>query len=124
MTLNSPWFELVESGKKVFEGRRVTRTTRQIKVGDFIDFSHHIHKTMPTFSVQVIDIHHFQTFEQALLDLGIDRVLPIPGLTLKEAVQIYRQFVSLETQIKSGVVMFNVKQLTGTQDTRHRNREI
>ncbi len=33
MTLNSPWFELVESGKKVFEGRRVTRTTRQIKVG-------------------------------------------------------------------------------------------
>ena len=44
MTLNDPWFHLVRSGRKRFEGRRLTCKVQAIRIGDAIEFSHHTDK--------------------------------------------------------------------------------
>jgi ASC-1-like (ASCH) protein len=108
MKLNSPWYELVRDGKKIYEGRRRMPYTETYKVGDVIEFSHYTDDTLPTFLCQIDAILYYQTFEDALNTLPINEVLPIQDITIEKGVEIYKRFVSLPTQLKDGIVMFNV----------------
>ena len=70
--------------------------------------SHHLDKNIEPFNVTVTDIHHFATFKDALENLPIEEILPIENITVESGVDIYLKYVSLETQMKDGVVMLKV----------------
>ena len=106
--LNSPWFELVKDGKKIYEGRRNTAFTRSLKIGQNLEIKHYIDRSISPYTVTISDFLYFKTFEEALINLPIDQVLPIENITIQNGVDIYKQFVSLDTQLKDGVVMIKV----------------
>lgn len=108
MTLNDPWFDLMKNEKKIYEGRRNTEKIRSIKVGDIIQISHHVNKLIEPFNVIVNEIHHFATFEEALKGLPINEILPIENIDVEKGIEIYLKYVSLETQLKDGVVMLKI----------------
>jgi ASC-1-like (ASCH) protein len=114
MKLSSPWYEYVRQGKKIYEGRRYTPFLSNINKGDYILFSHYTDTTLPKIKVRVLDIHRFDTFEQALNTLPIKDILPILNLSITEGVEIYNIFnvyVSLNTQLKDGIVMIHIQKV-------------
>lgn len=108
MTLNDPWFNFMKTEKKIYEGRRNTEKIRSIKIGDIIEISHHVNKSIDPFNVVVDEIYHFPTFEEALNVLPIDKILPIENIDVAKGIEIYLKYVSLKTQLKDGVVMLKV----------------
>ena len=108
MSISSPWAEFILSGEKIFEGRRVTDKTLAIKVDDYIVFSHKTNLSFPPFRKRVVGIRNYPSFEVALKDLGLDRTLP--GVkTIQEGIDIYAEYVSLKTQQKEGIFMFELE---------------
>lgn len=86
----------------------MTDKIRSIAEGQVLVFNHHTNKLLDPIHVIVEDILSFPTFEEALRSLPIERVLPIPGITIEQGVEIYKRYVSLETQAKDGVAMIKV----------------
>lgn len=114
ITLHSTWFELVLSGEKIYEGRRNTDKIKNIKIGQIIKIQRRINKNIidyltEPYYVTVEDKLYFKTFEDALKILPIKEVLPIDDITVEKGVDIYKQYVSLETQFKDGIVMLKIK---------------
>ncbi len=109
MKLNSPWYEFVQDGTKVYEGRRATEKVLGVNIGDKIIFSHALDVSKPDITVIVLETLCYPTFRDALLDLPIYNVLPIIGLSVDEGDDIYKQYVSLPTQVKDGVRMIKIK---------------
>lgn len=112
ITLNSPWFELVQSGQKIYEGRRRTPKIAAISPGQELTVFHHTNKDLQPFKVKVIEQLEFATFEEALTTLPIEQVLPLPNITVAQGVEIYKQYVSIPTQKRDGVVMIKIQRLT------------
>lgn len=108
MSLNSPWFELVKSGQKKYEGRRNTDKIKCMNVGDTILFRHHTDPSIEPFKARIVSLNPFPTFKHALECLPIRDVLPIDGITVADGVKIYQQYVSLATQERDGVVLIEV----------------
>jgi ASC-1-like (ASCH) protein len=108
-TLNSPWYELVRDGRKLYEGRRALPSILSLIIGERISISHHTDITLPSYEVIVTSLARYNTFEEALTELPIDKVLPLPGITVEEGVKIYQQYVSLATQKRDGVILIGVK---------------
>lgn len=108
LSLNDPWYDLVKCGKKIYEGRRFTEKVASIKIGDMIKLRHHTNPACPKYNVIVEDILKFQTFEDALANLPIEKVLPLDGITIEKGIEIYSKYVSLPTQMKDGVVMIKI----------------
>jgi len=110
MKLNEPWFELVKSGKKIYEGRRNTEFCRQILPGDLLFIQKYKEpENSEGYYVEVLTLEHFNTFQEALNRLPIDQILPIPNITVEKGVEIYYQYVSLNTQLKDGIIMIKIK---------------
>ena len=108
ITLNSPWFELVQEGKKLYEGRRRTEKIKIICVDDILVIKHHTDSKRPEFEVKVVQIIEFPTFEDALKKLPINEILPLDEMSVEKGVEVYQQYVSLKTQINDGVTLFKV----------------
>jgi len=107
--LNSPWFELVKEGKKIYEGRRYTIKVHDICIiGNIITIKHFTDSTQEPYQVIIEGFKHFPTFEDALKELNINEVLPIDNITIDEGILIYQKYVSLKTQIEDGIVMIKV----------------
>ena len=117
MKLNSPWYELVRHGKKIYEGRRRTPHTEKYKVGNVVEFSHYTDETLPKFLCRIDSILFYQTFEDALNFLPINEVLPIEEITIEKGIEIYKKFVSLPTQLKDGIVMFKISTIVSHINT-------
>lgn len=111
MRLNSPWYEYVKSGEKIYEGRKMSDKTRSIKVGDMIHFKHYTDTDLPLIKTKVLGIHLFSTFKDALTELPIKQILPFENLTIEEGVHIYYMYVSEETQKKDGVCMIRIERV-------------
>lgn len=111
MRLNSPWYEYVKSGEKIYEGRRISDKTKYIKAGDIINFQHYIHKDLPVIKTRVLDVKKFPTFRDALTELPLKQILPIENLTIQEGVDIYYMYVSLQTQMKDGICMIKIERI-------------
>lgn len=106
--LNSPWFEYIQNGAKIYEGRRRTPKIALLQPGDTVSFYHYRDKDREPFSKKIKKIHNFKTFEEGLTVLPLGQCLP--GVTsIDEGVRIYLRFVSIETQIKDGIVMIELE---------------
>ena len=51
----------------------------------------------------------FNTFEEALKTLPINDILPIDNISVDKGVEIYKNFVTIPTQLKDGIVMIKIK---------------
>ena len=109
LTLNSPWYELVRDGKKLYEGRRALPSILSLMIGENISISHHTDETLPSYEVIVTSLARYKTFEEALYELPLDEVLPVPNITIEEGIQVYQKYVSLATQERDGVVLIGLK---------------
>lgn len=107
MRLNSPWFDIVKSGKKIYEGRRWSEKIEMITPGDYIEFRY-VNDESQKIKVKVIEILRFNTFEEALNIIPINDVL-YGGLTIEEGVEIYKKYVSIETQMRDGVCLIKIE---------------
>jgi len=108
--LNSPWFELVRDGKKIYEGRRNTYKLMNIcSIGNIITIKHYTESTQEPFKVIIENYKHYPTFEHALRELDINEVLPIENMTIDEGIILYQKYVSLQTQENDGIVMLKIK---------------
>jgi ASC-1-like (ASCH) protein len=116
LTLNSPWYELVRDGKKRYEGRRALPSILSLTVGKCMSISHHTDATLPSYTVTVTSITRYKNFEEALKELPLDDVLPVPGISVDEGVKIYQKYVSLKTQERDGVVMIGLDVVAQTMD--------
>ena len=106
--LSDPWYGLVDAGSKVYEGRRATEKALAVRPGDTIEFSHNLNADLPVIRVSVTDILRFATFEEALNALPMKDVLK-EGLTVQDGVDVYKNYVSLPTQLNNGVVMIKIE---------------
>lgn len=105
--LLDPWFDLVKSGRKTWEGRRYWKKTKKFKIGDILKVTHRNDKQRDPYYLRIEGIVRFNTFEEALSAMKLEEVLP--GVdTIKQGVEIYYQFVSLPTQLADGVCMIKV----------------
>ena len=71
----------------------------------------HAHAHAPVLRVHVIGIIVFPTFRDALTVLGTEHVLPndsVQPYTIDQGVEIYKKYVSLETQESDGVLMISM----------------
>lgn len=102
MNVGDPWFGYIQNGQKTYEGRRWWPKTKVLQPGDFICFQRLGYPE--TCTKQIKQIYLFPSFVHALNTLDMDQILP--GIkTVAEGAQIYRKFVSLETQQKEGICM-------------------
>ena len=62
MSLNPEPFKLIKSGRKVIEMRLYDERRKGIQIGDVIKFINN--KTNETLSVDVINLYHFNSFEE------------------------------------------------------------
>ena len=107
LKLNSPWFEFVRDGMKIYEGRRKTPIIEKINVSDIVTIYHYTQPQIPSFQVQIVNKLYFRTFETALKVLPLNQVLP--GISsIEEGIKVYHQYVSQATQEKDGIVMLEV----------------
>ena len=109
--LNSPWFEYVRDGIKLYEGRRNFGQSASFMIGDIILVSHYINLIETSFLVQIEHISKYATFEESLNILPLEHVLP--GVeSIEVGVEIYKKFVSIETQLKDGILMLKLKRVS------------
>lgn len=111
--LSDPWFDLVRTGQKVYEGRRYAFDVPKYKVGDNLHITRCGPKgeclaNAPSYTMKITSLHQFPTFEAALKVLPLTMVLP--GISsLEEGVLLYQKYVSLPTQHKDTVCLIGVK---------------
>ena len=105
--MNSPWFEYVKTKTKIYEGRCNWKQAAQYKIGDFLCIKHHTNLLESEFTVKIIDILKFDTFEIALRQLGLSQVLPNVE-TIEQGVEIYLKYYKLSTQLENGILMIKM----------------
>lgn len=108
ITLNEPWFEYVKLGIKKYEGRCNWKDAAKYTIGDILHISHHTEPLKQSFDVEIVDIIHYNTFETALINMGMDEILPNVE-TIEEGINIYLSYVKLSTQLANGIIMFKIK---------------
>ncbi len=107
--LSDPWFDLVRTGQKIYEGRCYWKKVLDYKINDILLISpYDKSKTDLPYKVKIVDILLFDTFESALKTLDIQQVLPNVK-TLEEGVEIYKKYVSLKTQQENKISMLKIE---------------
>ena len=91
----------------MYEGRRKSVKVMALRVGDVVEFYHHVDRTLPGLRAVVEDVLFFDSFRDALAALPIANVLE-EGTGIDEGVEIYRRYVSEETQAREGVAMIRI----------------
>lgn len=112
ISMSDPWFDLIKIGEKKYEGRRYYYDVPKYKVGDIIKINRVVGKlrTGDNYLVRIINIHKFNTFEEAMNNLPLNYILP--GVeTIDDGINIYKKFVSIETQERDGVCMIELEVL-------------
>ena len=107
ITVNSPWYELLKSGEKQYEGRRLTEKMKRLREGDLIQIQHHMDRDQ-VYTMMIESLHIYPTFEHALSSLPLEKVLPIEDISISKGVEIYKQFVSIPTQERDGIIMLKL----------------
>ncbi len=101
-----PWFTLIRQGIKPVEGRKNTHTYKRIKVGDQIKFSN----GQESFLAQVVEIRNYQTLEEYLEDVTVEKALP--GITtMQDALNTYYQWSTEEKIRQYGFLGLFIKPL-------------
>ena len=110
MSLTSPWFELVNDGIKIYEGRRCSEKVNSIQIGDIIEFTHNLYEEK-IIKVLVTEKLLFASFEEAFMIVPVETVLPLKDITINKGIEIYQNIYPLEVQKRDGVCMLRIKKI-------------
>jgi ASC-1-like (ASCH) protein len=100
--VSQPWFSHIRDGSKTVEGRLNRGKFQAIKTGHIVVIRCTGHDRIKPLVAVVKDIVRYDTFDQYLSHEGL--VHTLPGVhTIREGVQVYRQFYSEEDERTFGI---------------------
>jgi len=109
--LQSPYYEYIRDGIKIYEMRINDEKRQKMNVGDIWKFKHMTDETLPQYNTKIVDKKIYESFEEAIEDTGYEKLLPNAN-SKEEAIQIYNAFdngnFELEAK-KYGVVRFTLE---------------
>ena len=107
MKLKPEYFDLIKSGKKIYEVRLLDEKRRQFKVGDSLLLK----KEPELFDgvvVRITEVKYFNTFLEMAKTLSISG-LGFDDITAEQVDDIYHGIYSREDEEKYGVVAFKLE---------------
>jgi len=107
MKLKPQYFDLIKSGKKIYEVRLLDEKRKLFKLGDSILLK----KEPELFEgivVKIVEIKYFNTFLEMAKTLSISG-LGFDDITAEEVDDIYHSIYSVEDEKKYGVVAFKLE---------------
>ena len=117
MKLIDPYYDLVRTGKKIYEVRINDEKRQKFQIGDFINIQYREkyenNLIKPDYIVQVTEKNLFNTFRDAITESGIENVLP-GTINLEEGIRLYetlahRDGTYQEAALKYGVIRFKFR---------------
>lgn len=97
LTVQEPWFTLIQKGIKTVEGRLNRGIFSKLKKGDIVTWLNK--KSNKTVKVRIMEIKKYTSFETMIEKEGIEKILPNQGFkTVDEAVKVYRQWYSVKDE--------------------------
>ena len=109
--LQSPYYEYIRDGVKIYELRVYDEKRKKMKVDDEWLFKHNDNNELPEIRTKITDIKTYESFEKAIEDTGYKNLLP-NAKSDEEAIKIYNAFDNgnYEKNAKEhGVVRFTLK---------------
>ena len=109
--LQSPYYEYIRDGEKLYEARVNDEKRQKMNIGDIWIFKHNQDLSLPTIKTQIVGKYLYRSFLEAINDIGIRQLLP-QIQTIHEAITIYENFDNGNYKldaIKYGVVVFKIK---------------
>ena len=89
MKLDTIYFDYIKDGIKLYETRVYDKKRQEIKLLDVVLFKDT--ESNRTFKAQITELSHFTNFKEAIVSVGIRKVLP-NARSLKDGIKIYERF--------------------------------
>ena len=105
MKLDTIYYDLILSKKKIYETRVHDPKRQKIKLLDTVTFKDRGSKN--TFKGRITELSYFTSFQDAILDCGLKKVLP-NARSVKEGVKMYESFPHDEGTFKEGAKKYGV----------------
>tara|TARA_Y100000590_G_C15232363_1_gene830612 strand:- start:58 stop:408 length:351 start_codon:yes stop_codon:yes gene_type:complete len=105
MKLDSIYYNLIKSGKKIYETRVYDPKRQKLKLLDTIEFSHR--ETGEKMRAKIVGLSWFQNFKSAISDCGLKKVMP-NARSVEDAVKLYENFPHDEGSYKLGAKKYGV----------------
>lgn len=108
--LQSPYYEFIRDGIKIYETRVYDEKRRNMNIGDLWIFSHNNEQSLPVIKTKITDIKIYKSFREAIEDTGVEKLLPQIN-NLEEGIKIYESFDNGNYKIdgeKYGVIRFTI----------------
>lgn len=103
--VQQPWFDLIASERKIYEGRLDRGTWQKLKPGDILLF---LCNSLEV-TCQVKRIHKFASFAEAYDAFG-EQLLP--GVTARDdAAAVYHQFYTALDELQAGVLAVEIERI-------------
>ena len=107
MKVQTKYYNLLKSGKKVVELRLFDEKRQQIKIGDEIAFSN-LSDTNDSFVAQVINLHRAESFNKLCQIITPAQA----GFTSKEElITVLQEFYTPDSQKKYGVLGIEIQKI-------------
>ena len=105
VSLQNPWFDLINSGLKKYEGRLNWKIWNDLKIGDHIIFKNNKNR----LNVVVIEIKKYSNFIAAYDDLG-EYLIPLSKINRDNLMsEVYSKYYSNDDILKHGVIAIGIK---------------
>ena len=104
INVQNPWFTLIKQGRKTIEGRLNKGQFAQLKVGQIVMWEN----AGQTVKTKLVRIEKYDTFSDMLANEGLRHVLP-DITTIKDGVDVYRQFYTESKESEHGVLAIQVE---------------
>jgi ASC-1-like (ASCH) protein len=104
INVKNPWFNYIKEGRKTIEGRLNKGKFAKFKVGDIVVWEN----ARQTVKTKLVRIEKYDTFSDMLANEGLRHVLP-NITTIKDGVDVYRQFYSETKEAEYGVLAIEVE---------------
>jgi ASC-1-like (ASCH) protein len=104
INVQNPWFTLIKEGRKTIEGRLNKGRFASLKVGQVIMWEN----AGQAVKTKLVRIEKYNTFSDMLANEGLRHVLP-DIKTIKDGVDVYRQFYSEAKEAEYGVLAIQVE---------------
>lgn len=109
--LQSPYYEYVRDGVKIYELRVNDEKRQRMNEGDIWMFSHSDDQSLPKYKARILEKKTYDSFESAIEDTGHNQLLPDVD-SVENSIKIYNGFGngSYEREAKIyGVVRFKLE---------------
>jgi ASC-1-like (ASCH) protein len=109
--LQSPYYEYIRDGIKIYEMRVNDEKRQKMNIGDIWKFNHVHDETLPSYHTKIIDKKIYKSFEEAIEETGYEKLLP-NATSKEESITIYNTFDNgnYEKDAKKyGVVRFSLE---------------